>query len=81
MSDAPRTDERVILMLSPLQSGTMEVVHADLARQLEQELTAARKEIEKLWILLGGIHETYATELSPQCNAAIDAAFKERGEK
>ena len=50
--------------------------------ELERELTAAKKEIEELRILLGGIQETYATELSPQCIAAIDAAIeKERGEK
>lgn len=78
MSDTPRTDGATKGLIGyPFKAGEHPLV--DCSRQLECELTAARKEIEKLWILLGGIHETYATELSPQCNAAIDAAFKERG--
>jgi hypothetical protein len=38
MSDTPRTDSRIVKMLSDLQSGTMDVVHADFARDLEREL-------------------------------------------
>lgn len=43
-NDTPRTNARVRLMLSQLQSGTEEVVHADFARELELEIAKLRKE-------------------------------------
>jgi hypothetical protein len=43
-SDTPRTDAAVFKILSSLQSGTDDVVHADFARQLELELHQSRSE-------------------------------------
>jgi hypothetical protein len=48
MSDTPRTDKRTFKILSSLQSGTMDVVGADLARSLERELTSAHAENARL---------------------------------
>jgi hypothetical protein len=39
--ETPRTDAMVRKILSDLQSGTMEVVHADFARELERELLSS----------------------------------------
>lgn len=48
MSDTPMTDSRIVKMLSDLQSGTMDVVHADFARDLERALAAAERERDEL---------------------------------
>ena len=47
MDDTPRTNAVVVLMLSDLQSGTQEVVHADHARQLERENAELREDAER----------------------------------
>lgn len=49
--DTPRTNARVMQMLSSLQSGTEEVVRADFARELERENTKLHRalgDIEKI---------------------------------
>lgn len=43
MSDTPRTTEKQFEMISDLQSGFRYVVSADFARQLERELSEAKK--------------------------------------
>ena len=44
MSETPRTDSFVREIISDLQSGTTQVVHADFARTLERELASVTKE-------------------------------------
>ncbi len=47
MSDTPKTDHAAFQILSPLQSGPRDVVHADLARDLERALAAAQRQREE----------------------------------
>lgn len=48
MSNTPETDKRVIQMLSPLQSGTMDVVVASFARELEADRNVWRTKFFEL---------------------------------
>jgi hypothetical protein len=47
--ETPRTDAMVRKILSDLQSGTMEIVHADFARKLELESERRRIDILR-WV-------------------------------
>lgn len=46
MSDTPWTDRHVVKILSSLQSGTEDVVHADFVRRLERALREIRDILE-----------------------------------
>ena len=75
MSDTPRTDRET------MQDGYgPEVVHADLARQLERELAEARKDTERLDWLENSSLEIYNPETdSVSCydlRQAIDNEMK-----
>ena len=48
MSNTPRTDARTFRILSSLQSGTEDVVHAEVAKELELELAEAQAEKDAL---------------------------------
>ncbi len=43
MSDTPKTDTAAFQIISQLQSGTVDVVPAEFARQLERELNECRE--------------------------------------
>lgn len=51
MSDTPLTNAKVQLMLSDLQSGSVPIVHADVARELERELNRYKAAVEKFLAL------------------------------
>lgn len=51
MSDTPRTNAKVQLMLSDLQSGSVPIVHAEVARELERELNRYKAAVEKFLAL------------------------------
>ena len=45
MSKTPETDAKIIQMLSPLQSGTIDVVPAYVSRQIEENRDILRKQL------------------------------------
>jgi hypothetical protein len=49
MSETPETNKAAFPILSPLQSGTMDVVAAEVARKLERERDELREALRRLY--------------------------------
>ena len=86
-SDTPLTDKAVFKILSSLQSGTDDVVHADFARNLERALSEANAALARRDEVDGQLAQQiqqWRTAASPHVSpsalaAALDAAERDAG--
>ncbi len=69
MSNTPRTDACAFAILSDLQSGTRQVVDANVARELERENATLRETLEL------AIHVRGTSDDTPEVAAKMEAAL------